>query len=349
MARSVEKSKYWWTLFNDAVILLILTAGVVILIYGVPGFNDKQTDEPYSLEKQSQLEADEANFPLIGSYYHVDTLEHYSLGQFDQGGLLIQVAHYTDARDKPYSAIVYEPAALANTTEITPLETQLQALRQQAWNTAFNSIRQGSDQNSLFLTWWDNAQRVHLYTGRNTWAQAPLAEAFSSTEERALWHQLGGGFADNDEHLKQLARWLSMDAEQALDEIRTRIQQPEYYFLVSMDDLVRLSEISALSGQTLPFETRLFSPGDNIHTLISGVKQWANEKGNGHYLVQKLPAGRVRAWRISRAEGENTLLARLLPFTASLANPLSGTELVYRSSDWSGYLSVHRISPVHPL
>ena len=349
MVQRIVNSEYWHTLFNDAAILLVLVGGAAILFFGIPDFNNKQVVEPYQLKKLSLLDSDQATFPLIGSHYRVATLEQFRLGQFDQSGLIMQVAHYTDTKSKQHSAIVYEPAVVTDDTEITTLETQLQTLRQQAWEAAFESIRQGSDQNSLFLTWWDNAQRVHLYTGRNTWAKAPLAEAFSGTEERSLWSQLGGGFAENDWHLKQLARWLSMDAEQALNEIRTQIQQPEYYLLVSMDDLVRLSEISALSAQTLPFETRLFPPGDNIHTLISGVKRWANETGNGHYLVQELPAGRIRAWRITSTEGENTLLARLLPFTSSLAEPLADTELVYRSSDWSGYVSVHRINPMNPL
>lgn len=345
MVRRVERSKYWWTLVNDAVILLILAGGAVILFFGLPFSDDPPVAELYQLEKLSELDADEADFPLIGSHYRVTTLEQFSLGQFDQTGLLMQVAHYADTSDEQHSAIVYEPAAVTRDADIPTLETKLQSLRQQAWSAAFESIRQGSDQNSLFLTWWDNAQRVHLYTGRNIWTKAPVTDAFSGTEERVLWSQLGGDFAENDWHLKQLARWLSMDAEQALEEIRAQIQQPEYYLLVGMDDLVRLSEISALSGQILPFETRLFPPGDNIHTLITGVKRWADEKGNGHYLVQKLPVGRVRAWRITSPEGENTLLARLLPFTSSLAKPLSGTELVYRSSDWSGYLSIHRITP----
>jgi hydroxylamine oxidation protein HaoB len=56
--------------------------------------------------------------------------------------------------------------------------------------------------------------------------------------------------------------------------------------------------------------------------------------------VQALPNGGTRAWRITREEGTKTLLARLLPFTTSLAKPLDKLSLVYQSP-WGGYLSVY--------
>ena len=59
-------------------------------------------------------------------------------------------------------------------------------------------------------------------------------------------------------------------------------------WLLPVQARTRLLEIRALSGKATPFETRVFRSDKNIHSLISTVKRWAREKGNGSYLVQHL-------------------------------------------------------------
>jgi hydroxylamine oxidation protein HaoB len=113
------------------------------------------------------------------------------------------------------------------------------------------------------------------------------------------------------------------------------------YWLACLDDLARLSEIEALGGAKLPFEARVFPAADNIHGQIAEARRWAGEAGPGAYLAQQLPGGGARVWRITREAGTKTLLARLLPFTSSLAQPLAKLSLVYQSS-WGGYLSVYQ-------
>ncbi|MGH8552939.1 MAG: hypothetical protein ACRERS_06545 [Methylococcales bacterium] len=85
----------------------------------------------------------------------------------------------------------------------------------------------------------------------------------------------------------------------------------------------------------------MFPVEENIHRLISEVKRWARDKGTGSYLVQHLGSFGVRVWRIATSEGESALLARLLPFTSSLAKPLENVELVHRTAR-SAYLSIYR-------
>ncbi|MFN3565273.1 MAG: hypothetical protein ACK4V1_04725, partial [Burkholderiaceae bacterium] len=60
------------------------------------------------------------------------------------------------------------------------------------------------------------------------------------------------------------------------------------------------------------------------------------------YLVQPLPGGRVRAWRVTDAAALDWLLIRALPFSTSLYRPIDGADLVYQSAG-GGYLSVYRI------
>ena len=83
-----------------------------------------------------------------------------------------------------------------------------------------------------------------------------------------------------------------------------------------------------------------FTKADNIN-FIRIAKRWVGENGSASYLVQQLPTGGVRAWRITNEVGIKTLFARLLPFTSSLANPLSNQSLVYQTG-WGGYLSVYQ-------
>lgn len=204
------------------------------------------------------------------------------------------------------------------------------------------ALRYHISDNRLFITWWDNAQRIDLLSGAKTWVDAPLREAFDRSHQD-FWEHAGGGFGKQPESLKQLANWLLSDADHALRTIETTLDRSrDLFIVVTIDDLARLPEMRAVSGKPVPFETTVFPTDQDIHRLIARVKRWAREKGTGSYLVQHLAGSGVRVWRITTPAGERTLLARLLPFTSSLANPLAGLDLIHRS-DWSAFLSIYRM------
>lgn len=320
--------------------VLLVLGGAAVLVFGLPSIR-KSAPTHLQIKLRTELYPGNPGFPKVASFYPTEKIEHFEISDSDREHFTLHVAHYNDSLGSNRSAIFFPPDS-AN-----PNPQFLKGRRKpfDLWLQAVDAIKQSTDSNALFVTWWDNAQRIDWLTGRNSWQMSPTVEAFSRPDQRELWKRVSGGFTPNGSDLKELARWLTMNMEQALSEIQARIPKPEIFFLVCMDDLARLPEIATLTGKALPFETRLFKAKGNIHTLIRQVKRWANEKGNGHYMVQQLPIGSIRAWRITTAEGEKMLLARLLPFTSSLANPINNFDSVYRSGQ-GGYLSVYRWKPL---
>jgi len=302
-----------------------MLVGLWIMLFGWPDLPKPAVE----YEKLTTLKKSEAGFPNLQGISAVDSLDRYRIGR-EGAWVEVNVANYGKAE----TAIVYLPA--------DPAQPKAEVgLRHDLWQTASEAIQGHTDKNALFLSWWDDGQRLAYLTGRTAWVKQTVASAYPDSTLRDFWERAGGGFGKDETKLKQLARWLSMDAEAALAEMAQAIPKDQpVYWLICLDDLARLSEIEALSGVKLPFEARIFPQADNIHGQIAEVKRWADEKGIGSYLVQQLPSGGARVWRITTEEGVKTLLARLLPFTTSLAKPLEPLSLVYQSG-WGGYLSVY--------
>ncbi len=315
---------------------LLLIGGSTLLVSGILELTSKP-DSRFNYHTVSELSPKRSDFPEIESRFPIQKIDRVSVTYIDERQMIVDVAHYQDSIGNARQALIFLPSGL---TQKLPSASDLNQLRWQAWLDAAHSISDVSLDDTI-ISWWDNAQRIHLLSGNNTWINAPVSEAFEH-QQHDFWKHVSGGFQKHSESSQQLANWLLMDAEQALEDIIKTIQIPHaLYFLVCIDDLARLSEMRALSGKAVPFETRVFRSDKNIHSLISTVKRWAREKGNGSYLVQHLSGLSVRVWRITTTEGEKTLLARLLPFTSSLEKPLQNLELVHRS-EWSGFVSIYR-------
>lgn len=320
--------------------IVLLLAGGMVLVFGWPDWLDSSG---MKYEKLSELKAGDAGFPELGGRYPAEKLTRYEIGREDGGSVVLNVVDYRDNQGQPGRASVFPPTG-AMTTANLPAGSDGQ-LRHDLWKAAAGAIQAHTGEDAQFVSWWDNAQRISFMTGRKNWLSSPVAGAFSDTEQKQFWEEVSGGFDADEKPMRQLARWLSMDAEAALAEMSGILPKGRpVYFLMCLDDLARLSEIESLSGVRLPFEVRVFPQSDDVHTQIAEVKRWANEKGNGAYLVQQLPGGGVRAWRITTDEGVKTLLARLLPFTTSLAKPLENQSLVYQSG-WGAYLSIYQWRP----
>jgi hydroxylamine oxidation protein HaoB len=303
---------------------MAIMAGIGLILFGLPDFSKPS----FNYAKLAELKPGQPGFPELHGAYPAESVSQYRIKR-ESASLDIQVAQY----QKTASTIIYPPA------DNTEKEANL---RYELWQAAALAIRKHSNQEALFLSWWDNGQRIRFMSGRKPWLDKPISAAFPDKGQQTFWRQVSGGFDKDETRLKQLARWLSMDADAALvemDQILTKGQ--DIYWLLCLDDLARLSEIEALSGVKLPFEARVFPPADNIHAQIAEVRRWAGETGVGSYLVQQLPSGGARVWRITSEDGVKTLLARLLPFTSSLAKPLDRQTLVYQSG-WGGYLSVYQ-------
>lgn len=302
---------------------IAMLAGLAVMLFGPPDFSD----HGLRYEKLSEWKAGDKDFPEIRGAFPIERLSRYRIGRGEGGGVELNIAHYRDGQ--PASAIVFPGQAGA--TE----------LRHDLWQAAAWAIQNHADQDAVFLSWWDDGQRIRFLAGRKPWLSQPVAAAFPDARQQAFWQEAGGGFAEDPARLKQYARWLAMDADAALAEMDQALPKGPVYWLVCLDDLARLNEIEALNGAKLPFEAKVFPAMDNIHGQISAVQRWAGEQGPGSYLVQQLSGGGARVWRITSEAGAKTLLARLLPFTTSLTKPLEQLSLVYQSP-WGGYLSVYQ-------
>lgn len=314
---------------------LLVVAGVLLLAFGWPQYF---ADPGLKYEQLAEIKVGDPGFPDLQGRYPAEALTRYRISDDNGASVVLHAVRYRNEQGASASAMVFPPRETP--AERVAVKDEVQ-LRGEFWNGAADAIKTHSGEDGLFVTWWDNAQRIHFLTGRQGWAASPVAGAYPEPEQERFWQAVGGGFDAEEEYLRQLARWLTMDAEQALAEMSAAIPGDRpVYFLMCLDDLARLAEMETLSGVKLPFEVRIFAPTANVHTQIADVKRWAHEKGVGAYLVQQLPTGGVRAWRITTEEGAKTLLARLLPFTTSLAQPLKPASLVYQSG-WGAYLSIY--------
>ena len=316
---------------------LLVVAGAWVLLFGIPATAiDPGTEVGYEIE--GDFIPGISGFPVIESHFPIQSIERIVVSVADRQSFHVDIANYRNQEGVARRAQIFLPDDPVNSSD--RFKSDLNRLRWQAWLDAGKAIADIDSTKPVFIAWWDDAQRIDLLSGQQTWVDAPVGEAFEH-DYRNLWRHVSGGFEASAVPLKQLAVWLLSDAESALRSIRNQTGADNVYILVTIDDLARLSEVRALSGKPVPFETRLFPADENVHRQIARVRRWARAKGAGSYLVEHLAGRGVRVWRITTFEGERTLLARLLPFTSSLVKPLATLDLVHRS-DWSGFLSIYR-------
>jgi hydroxylamine oxidation protein HaoB len=306
-------------------------AGVALLITGAAVLLHDRLPPAFHYE-EAPVPAAEWAALAPGGAFPLTALTRYTL-RLGEASVPLTVADYRDGRGQSQRVTLF-PAEPGNAAA---------RLRHDLWRAAGEAIVRHTDENALFLAWWDNAQRIRFLSGRDTWLELPAAAAFPNGAERGLWEKIAGGFAAAADPSRRLARWLGMDADAALAEMKTELPADRpVYVLVCLDDLARLGEIEALAGVRLPFEAARFPEGD-LHRQIASVQQWARrDVDQASYLVQRTPGAGVQAWRITTPQGRDTLLARLLPFTTSLARPLPQAQTVYQSG-WGSYLSIYAL------
>lgn len=272
----------------------------------------------------------------IPGAFTADSANLYSFRYDDKDAFSLAVAQFRNASGARSSAVLFPKEAQDGV-----ISSSQTGLRNEIWQTASEAISKHAPQDALFLSWWDDGQRIHYLSGREAWLQKPGEATFASSVWKAMRSDLIE--ASSHERLEHMARWLTMDVDKALAEIVAYFGKSRpIYLLVNNDLLLRLAEIKAYGGSDLGLQTKNVPAGDNLHGDIAQVKRWAHESGQGNYLAHK--EGRYyRTWVTTReSQGKNTLLVRLLPFIDSLKKLPEGLSLVYQSG-WGGYLSVYKI------
>jgi hydroxylamine oxidation protein HaoB len=263
------------------------------------------------------------------------SVERHAFSQGDKAMFDLLVVRYQDREGAEQSAVLFpkEAAGIASTPT---------GLRQEVWQSAADVIARKAPEDALFLNWWDDGQRIHFLSGRESWLRRPALKTFTNPVWKALKDSLLAASDEESARLAQMARWLTMDSEKAIAEIAAHFGPSRpVYLLVDNDLLLHLAEFSAYGGTPLMFETKNIPAGNDLHGDIARVKRWAHETGDGNYLAQK-EGDYYRVWSTLDAKVKNTLLVRLLPFIDSLKQLPEGVSLVYQSH-WGGFLSVYKI------
>lgn len=278
----------------------------------------------------------------LESLFTIRNIKRYTVPITEDMHYDLTVASYTDTKEGLRQAVVYLPAEKDDEGEVVKEEEVPDQFRYEKWLSASEAIDTYTNNDSLFVSFWDNAQRVHLFTGRDNWVTLPAKAAYTE-DERALWQAIAGGF-DRQGRSAKISQLLLMDMDEALQELKRELPQGrDHYLLLSTDDLSHVQEVARMTGRGLPLETRLFPADADLHSSISQVKEWAQEgDGTGSYLAQSISERSIRVWRITDESFENSLLARLLPFSTSHDMSIEGAKLVYQS-DWGGYISIYQL------
>ena len=320
----------------------MLLVGGAILFNGWP--SGLIGTAPRDVELVYDYPASHEDFPAIASHYPATRIRAYRFVLRHQEAFNLDVVDYLDDGGRQHHAIAYlDPVSSPSTAVRAAFD--IRTLRYRAWRDALAFIKAEVPPDALVVTWWDNAQRIHFMSGRSMWIEAPVLSAMGMAE-REFWRPLFAGSESGDDRNRLLARWLAMDAGTAVSEFAKYFNR-DVYIVVTLDDLARLGEIKSLAGRRIPLVSKSFAVGGDFHGAIAQVKRWAGEGVSGNYLLRDFPGYGVQAWRVENAQGADSLLVKLLPFTDSVAHPPSDLEVLYRSGD-GAYLSVYRWqSPRH--
>jgi hydroxylamine oxidation protein HaoB len=321
---------------------VLLLAGSTQLIRQIRlGFSPASETKPATLNV-IKIQTQESD--LQGAF-SIDSIEAFAIQRDDKDVFSLLLAQYQDSKGLKQSAVLFPKSQLETTALPSPT-----GLRQAIWLEAAKAIRQNTSEDSLLLSWWDDGQRIHFLSGRTAWLKKPSAETFLSP----LWKHFQDNLllATEPEHknLSKMARWLTLDSETALAEMRQFFDHSQpIYVLVNNDLLMRVAEMADYGGKPLSFNSTTVPIRDNLHGDIAQTKRWAYEEGDGNYLVQK-EGLYYHVWSTPKRVGpeKNSLLVRLLPFVDSLKKLPEGIHLVYQSN-WGGYLSIYRIDLNQPI
>jgi hydroxylamine oxidation protein HaoB len=268
--------------------------------------------------------------------FPAQSIDRYTFSQDGKDLFSLLLARYQDDEGRQQGAVLFPKDAQAIASSPT-------GLRHDIWQSAADVIALKAPQDALFLSWWDDGQRIHYLSGKEAWLREPSDQTFAHNPVwKALQDRLPPASDEGRTRLAQMARWLTMDSDKALAEIGAHFGASRpVYLLVNNDLLLYLAEFTAYGGTPLSLNSKNIPSGNDLHGDIRQVKRWAYETGGGNYLAQK-EGSYYRVWSTPDAQAKNTLLVRLLPFVDSLKQLPGGVSLVYQSH-WGGFLSVYEI------
>ncbi len=287
--------------------------------------------------------------------YHYKLIEEGGVGKFDKLGLKawpdLAISKYevhVQGIDKPIAA-----AHLAKRGEMPPIllnwknhtSTLLTSVdsKSSELSTLVTAITKYTPENATILAWWDTSRQVQLLTGRDTVFPSHHGEPMiipSFWRERSdtikeYEQEFWGAPAPAEERRKfqRFADALVADIDKGAAILRELVGSREAYVVVHVSDLYKLAlmrpDLFDMAYKDFPMS------GSNMHGLVNSVKRWKHEKDYQTYTLQSLSDQLVRAYFLR--EGQNTLLAQMLPFTDTRPLELEAVQLVYQHGSYWVY------------
>ena len=198
------------------------------------------------------------------------------------------------------------------------------------------AIKEHVPSDAVVLSWWDLSRKIRLVSERQAPLDDPLArglllpaawgaaEAMIKDRERAFW---GAGVpaTDADVFAKFIAALL-LDEEHGADALASLAPGKTVFVAVHLSDIWK---IAAEHPDRISIAYRDF-PGSGSHGVMKAARQWmAEQKILGGFAVE-LVGNAVRLHYLPKADEENLLITKMLPFSTSNPMRLTQLKLVYQ-------------------
>jgi len=227
-----------------------------------------------------------------------------------------------------------------------PVLTVARDIKEQ--NALVDATRKHLPDNASVLAWWDTARLLGLLAGVHSPfdenLQQPLVippmwanrkTAIESIEER-FWNVPSS--PRSRERFEAFVDALAMDEPAGASKLKALAGKGDGYLVINQTDAYRLG---IMRPERFGIGYKDFPKSGKLHGLITYVKGWLKKKGYESYLVTRFTDSTIRVYFLTDKASQNTLIARLLPFTTSNPMQLETLHLVYQHG---GYW-VYRLTP----
>ena len=206
-----------------------------------------------------------------------------------------------------------------------------------------SAIAKHVPKDAAILAWWDTSRQISLLTGYQTVFVSHLGEPHIVPSlwrgsksgaiekyEREFWGAPAS--AEESQKFKRFADALVANPKEGTAMLRELTGGRETYVAVHLSDLYKLGLMrpDRLGAAYKDFPLQ----GGNVHGLSGLVKRWMAENNHTAYSVHGLSENLVRAYFLTDDKSNNTLLAKMLPFTTSNPLEFQDLKLVYQ---YGGY------------
>jgi hydroxylamine oxidation protein HaoB len=205
---------------------------------------------------------------------------------------------------------------------------------------------------AAILAWWDTSRQIQLLTGLETvftshlsgpvitpslWR--PRIEAIEKYE-REFWGSTVS--AEERGKFQRFADALSAESTEGAAMLRELTGGREAYVVVHVSDLYKLGQMRpdriGVAYKDFPLK------GGDVHGLSAMVKRWQLDNNYTSQTVYGLSDSLVRAYYLTDAKSDNTLLAQMLPMTTSQPLEFKAVQMVHKQ----GAYWVYKIPSAQP-